>query len=228
MIKELAAFYEEFANKMEAFDPMDRDIPAEDNPQGIKCADLVQRIEVEMAEAAISGYMLNAPMSNESHDILMDLFEQTDKECQEIGEQYIDEAKTKGKDFTDRYHQNPKVQNFLKVLTFFEVNRMIKDADVMLEKFQGYINKTEELIEKEKEFNKMTHVDKLLNQSIKDIIQRFNQPNYTALVKIMISAQAFIDERRESTEVSTRDDDLQKKLDNAEQEIRETLAKIKK
>ena len=71
---------------------------------------------------------------------------------------------------------------------------MIKDADVMLEKFKGFISKTEELIEKEKEFNKMTSVDKLLNQSVKDIIQRFNQPNYNSLVKIMISTQKFIDE----------------------------------
>lgn len=64
---------------------------------------------------------------------------------------------------------------------------MIKDAEIMLEKFQGYINKTQELIEKEKEFNQMTAVDKFLNQSVKDIIQRFNQPNYTSLVKIMIA-----------------------------------------
>ena len=94
---------------MEAFDPMDRPIPSEDNEQAIKRDDLVQRVEVDMAEASISGYMLNAPMSNESHEILMDLFEQTDKECLEIGEQYIDEAKTKGKEFTDKYEKNPKV-----------------------------------------------------------------------------------------------------------------------
>ena len=105
---------------------------------------------------------------------------------------------------------------------------MIKDADVMLEKFQGYINKTEELIEKEKEFNKMSSVDKLLNQSVKDIIQRFNQPNWNSLVKIMISTQKFIDEQRNSTEESTRADDFQKKLDNTEDEIRETLDKIKR
>lgn len=116
MITELSKFYEYFANKMEAFDPLDRPIPDEDNEQAIKRDELVQRIEVEMAEASISGYMLNAPMSNESHEILMDLFEQTDKECQEIGEQYIDEAKTKGKDFTDKYEKNPKVMNFLRVL----------------------------------------------------------------------------------------------------------------
>ena len=112
-----------------------------------------------MAGYAISGYMLNAPMSNESHEVLKALFEQTDKECQEIGEQYINEAKTKGKDFNDKYAENIKVQSYLKVLRFFEANRMIKAAEVMLEKFDGYIKKTEKMIEQEKEFNQMTAVD---------------------------------------------------------------------
>jgi hypothetical protein len=96
-----------------------------------------------MLESSISGYMLNAPITNESYEILKNLFDQTDKECQEIGEQFINDAKTKGKDFTDKFSQNTKVKNYLNVLNFFNSNKILKEAEVMLYKFEGFINKIE-------------------------------------------------------------------------------------
>ena len=89
-------------------------------------------------------------MNNDTHDILMNLFDQTEKECIEIGDQYINEAKTKGSKFTDKFEQNQKVVNYLNVLKFFESNKILgeaKDAEEMLCKFEGFISKTMKLIE---------------------------------------------------------------------------------
>lgn len=84
--------------------------------------ELVDLLENKMADKAISGFMLQTPMMDETFDILMNLFDQSHKECTEISEQYIDEAKTKGRDFKEKFTEHPKVKNYLKVLEFFEKN----------------------------------------------------------------------------------------------------------
>ena len=64
-----------FADKMIAFDPMDRDIPSEEQNQMMKRDELVDILENQMASKAISGYMLGTPMSDDTYDILMNLFD---------------------------------------------------------------------------------------------------------------------------------------------------------
>ena len=91
---------------MIAFDPLDRPIPNEDNNQMTTRDDLVKILEEDMAQHQISGYLLNAPMGNDIYDVLMNLFDKTEKECIEIGDHYINEAKTKGAQFTDKFDQN--------------------------------------------------------------------------------------------------------------------------
>lgn len=174
MIKELGIFYEKFAMKMEAFDPMDRPLPSEDDDQAIKRDALVHKIEVEMAEHAIRSIDLNAPMSNESHIILMEMFTQTNKECQFIGDQYIDSAKQLGDQFMDKYADNEKVKSYLRVLQFFAHNKMIKEAELMLATFVGYIDKTEQMMQMEREFNQKDKIDVHLNQAIRNMIVRNN------------------------------------------------------
>jgi hypothetical protein len=151
--EELAKFYNIFADKMIAFDPMDRPIPNEEQDQMTKRDELVDLLEVKMADKAISGFMLQTPIMDETFDILMNLFDQSYKECTEISEQYIEEAKTKGKDFKEKFTQHPKVKNYLKVLQFFEKNQLIRDADIRLEEFKGYMSKIDKIIDQEKEFN---------------------------------------------------------------------------
>ena len=105
-LQELSKFYEKFAEKMIAFDPLDRPIPDEGNDQMTKRDQLVKILEEDMAQYQISGYLLNAPMGNDIYDVLMNLFDKTEKECIEIGEQYINEAKTQGVKFTEKFDQN--------------------------------------------------------------------------------------------------------------------------
>lgn len=71
---------------MIAFDPMDRPIPSEDNDQMMKRDELVDILENQMKDKAISGFMLQTPMMDETFDILMNLFDQAHKECTEISE----------------------------------------------------------------------------------------------------------------------------------------------
>lgn len=71
---------------MIAFDPLDRNIPNEEQNQMMKRDELVDILENKMADKAISGFMLETPMSDDTFDILMNLFDQADKECREISE----------------------------------------------------------------------------------------------------------------------------------------------
>ena len=73
--QELGKFYNMFAEKMIAFDPMDRDIPSDGPNQMMKRDELVDILENKMANKAISGFMLETPMSDDSFDILMNLFD---------------------------------------------------------------------------------------------------------------------------------------------------------
>lgn len=136
--------------------------------------------------------MLQPPMNDETFDILMNLFDQSHKECTEISEQYIDEARTKGKDFKEKFSEHDKVKNYLKVLEFFEKNQLIKDMDIRLEEFKGYMSKIDKMIIKEMEFHQQSSVSQRLTGGIKDMVTRFgdkrnkNARNMTSFVKIML------------------------------------------
>ena len=166
----------------------------------------------------------------------MNLFDQSHKECTEISEQYIDEAKTKGKEFKEKFTQHPKVKNYLKVLEFFEKNQLIKDTDIRLEEFKGYMQKIDKIIEQEKEFNQMTSTSQFLTQSIKDMVNRFGDKrnrsdknrNLTSFVKILINLQEFIDKNRKIDNDDPRARDTLEQFDQTEAEIHDFLkTKIK-
>ena len=114
----------------------------------------------------ISGYVLNAPLSNEKYEILINKFESAEKECQEIGDQFLQMAKEKGQEFTDKYDEHSKIKAYMTVLNFFATNKMIKDADVMQAKFEGLVHKTTMHIESEKQFNHLGNVGQLLNNFV--------------------------------------------------------------
>ena len=67
----------------------------------------------------VSGYVLNAPLSNEKYEVLMNKFESAEKECEEIAENFSKLAKEKGKEFTEDYSKHPKIVAYMKVLNFF-------------------------------------------------------------------------------------------------------------
>lgn len=56
--EQLAKFYDTFADKVIAFDPLDRPICFEEADQMMKRDELVDILENKMAEKAIGGYML--------------------------------------------------------------------------------------------------------------------------------------------------------------------------
>ena len=87
--KELTKFYMDFADKLVIFDPIDRAIPDADNDQTIKRNDLIVKIN-EMP--SIVGFVLNAPMSNERGALLDKMFDYEIKICNDIAQQYLDEA----------------------------------------------------------------------------------------------------------------------------------------
>ena len=119
----------------------------------------------------ISGYVLNAPLSNEKYEILMNKFESAEKECEEIGENFCQQAKEKGTEFKDDYGKHPKIQAYMKVLEFFANNKIIKDADVMQAKFEGFVNKTIMHIEADKQINHLGNVGKLLNDNDRNLFK---------------------------------------------------------
>ena len=80
----MGEFYQKFADKTIAFDPMDRPIPDEETDDMTKRDELVKILEVDMLPNAISGKMLQAPIMNEPYQRLMDMFEQANKVCIEI------------------------------------------------------------------------------------------------------------------------------------------------
>lgn len=189
----------------------------------VKRDDLVKILE-EMTP--ISGYVLNAPLSNEKYEVLINNFESTEKECMEIGDQYLQLAKEKGQEFTDQYDKHPKVVSYLKVLDFFAKNKMVKDAEVMQAKFEGLVHKTMMHIESDKQINHLGHVGQLLNNFVRLIFRKKRDLSVTGmvqLVKIIIEAQTYIDENRETVENQQREQDLNRQFEVAQNEIDETL-----
>ena len=85
--EELGKFYEDFASKMLAFDPLDRPIYNADKVDQMIKRD--QLVEILDNMTPISGYVLNAPMSNDKYDNLISKFESAEKECREIADQYL-------------------------------------------------------------------------------------------------------------------------------------------
>jgi len=53
-------------------------------------------VEILEKMTPISGYVLNAPMSNDKYDNLINKFESAEKECREIADQYLQNAKEQG------------------------------------------------------------------------------------------------------------------------------------
>ena len=65
--QELVEFYKKFAEKIIAFDPMNRPIPDEEMDDMTKRDELVKILEVDMLPKAISGKLLQAPIMNEPY-----------------------------------------------------------------------------------------------------------------------------------------------------------------
>lgn len=108
--------------------------------------ELVKILEEDMVQHQISGFMLNAPMSHECYDELIKMFDKAYEECQEIGDKYIADAKQMGNNFTKNFEEDEIIASHLKVLTFFDKYKIIRDADIRLEKFSGFITKTVSII----------------------------------------------------------------------------------
>jgi len=176
---------------LQAFDPLDRPIPNEDNDQMMKRDDLVQAID---GMTPVGGYVLNAPMSNENYDKLENMFAEEEKHCIEIGERFQQTAQEKGQDFTDKYEEEPKVKSLLKVMKFFAENQMLPSAEVNLIRFEAQIAKTVKLIKMNKDFQKQSNVGQYVTKMIRDIFKRKREKKYTQLVKILIEVQKYLDE----------------------------------
>lgn len=85
--KQQKEFFHQFAQKLEIFDPLDREIKGQsDENQAIGRSKLKQEIE---RMRGIEGRHLNAPVSNNVNSSLFKMFEQKEKECSEIAKAYI-------------------------------------------------------------------------------------------------------------------------------------------
>lgn len=85
--KQQKEFFHQFAQKLEIFDPLDREIKGQsDENQAINRAKLKQEVE---RMRGIEGRHLNAPMSNNVVGNLFTMFEQNERECTEIAKAHI-------------------------------------------------------------------------------------------------------------------------------------------
>ena len=77
---EYDTFFQNLASKLEIYDPIDRDIP-EDDDQTIKRLNLLNRI---LNMDAVQGQSLNAPLSNKMHLKLEQLISNSQKRCNDV------------------------------------------------------------------------------------------------------------------------------------------------
>lgn len=85
--KQQKEFFHQFAQKLEIFDPLDREIKGQsDENQAIGRSKLKQEIE---RMRGIEGRHMNAPVSNNVNESLFKMCEQKKKECSEIAKAYI-------------------------------------------------------------------------------------------------------------------------------------------
>lgn len=83
--EEYEQFFESMSSKLEIFDPMDRDIP-DDNDQTIKRLDLLNRI---LNMEAIPGSRLQAPMSNSMFQKVEQLISNGQKRCNDVLQHHL-------------------------------------------------------------------------------------------------------------------------------------------
>lgn len=84
----------DLADKTIAFDPLDREIPSEDSDHMTKRDELLKKLEEDMFDHKIDGKLLNSPMQNETHQILMTMFDKAEKDCRTAADQYLSKAKS--------------------------------------------------------------------------------------------------------------------------------------
>ena len=88
---------------------------------------------------------------------------------------------------------------------------MIKDAEIIKAKFEGFVVQSHTHIEAEKEFSYLGYVGKLLTQYIRDIFTRrqaMKNARMVQLVRMLIEAQRYIDENIDKIELLNRENDL--------------------
>jgi hypothetical protein len=94
---------------MELYDPLDRPLPTVEDPQSITTEELLSRI-TELKP--IEGYHLNAPIPYKSMSQLDQMFRVEFDACDILAEEYIQEAKDQGTEFSRIYQDEKVVKDF--------------------------------------------------------------------------------------------------------------------
>lgn len=97
-VQAIADFYYELSEKLEIFDPLDREIMGDDDqPQNIKTDDLRQRI---LKLEPVSSRKMNAPLTKKTLSKIVSLLDLEQAKCYKIFEEFVKQAEKQGKAFT--------------------------------------------------------------------------------------------------------------------------------
>jgi len=72
-------FFENFAWKVLLYDPLDRPLPNEEEPQSTKRDELLKIVETELTR--IDGKQLKLPLCQEKYKKLQTMFDECEEEC---------------------------------------------------------------------------------------------------------------------------------------------------
>ena len=187
-------FLEQWASSLEIFDPLDRHIGEEDEPnQAISQQELRQKVLEEMQ--GIEGRLLSAPMSQQAQLNLEQMFEKAEMEINELGGKFIEIAGEMGTEFRDSFSRQRPVKQYLRNLAFLKDHQLIGregEIELKIKQFKEKISDFENLIQNAKKSYKSSKFSKLVLGLLKDIMTASSERDYSKLVEKMVQTQDLI------------------------------------
>lgn len=134
-LEEFNNFIDQVSGSLDIFDPLDRDIPSEDN-HAIKRYQLKQQLR---SQVSIDAKLLRAPLSNELRNSLLELIMNEQKKCVDIMRTYTADATARGHTCNRIFKRNETVIALGKNLEFLCENEFLENAGDLQEKFNTFV-----------------------------------------------------------------------------------------
>lgn len=183
----LSEAFEEFACKLEIYDPLGRDIFNEDGDnEALSREELLDEIRKLQP---IVGSSLNVPLSEDMLEDLNNLISLAENQVISLAEDYIHRGWNEGKSFDNTFLLEDKVKVLTDALNVFADHDLLKDSRIRREKAINFINEADQRINEAKEFHLMNDTEVRISNMLSELFIVYNKRDFEDLAKKMIEIQ---------------------------------------
>lgn len=181
------------------FDPLDRQIPNEQQNQATKRDDIVTIIN-DMP--FIKGDQLIVPLKNHQLRNLNKMFENEKLACNEVIESLRDQIKQNQDNLGNEIIllEHPKIKEVYDIMEFFAQHQLIKTAVGDFGQFKQHIQIMQTIIDKEKDQENMNKLQQTCLKFFKDMHQRKEEGNLPVMTKTMLDYYRILEELERRTD----------------------------